>query len=117
MNYIREIRQFLFDSALADLSIVRWTLLEEQMNGAHATEYIDALLAHRNANQLYESASKNYKTFLKSGTNDWEEEERLYELVRKYRGESERTNQVIQDMLLESDEYKTMEPEEVPGYV
>ena len=106
MNYLSEIRNFLFQSALDDLSIVRWTLLEEQMKGEHASEYLDALLQHRNADHQYERANTVYKAFLKSGSNNWEEEERLYEQVRKHRANVERTNQVIEDMLLESKEYK-----------
>jgi len=110
MNYLPEIREILFHNALQDLNIIRWTLLEEQMKGERATDYLEALLLYRDAEDAYEVATKTYKAFLKTGTNDWDEEERLYEVVRKHRIETDKTHQFLQDMLLESAEYK----EELP---
>jgi hypothetical protein len=113
MDFLPEIREFIYQAALNDLSIIRWTLLEQQLNGDRASEYLDALLAYRDADVAYYHASQKYKSFLKTGSNDWEQEEALYEEVRKYRSESDRAHQVIQDMLLESPEY-TSQPEELP---
>jgi hypothetical protein len=115
MDFLPEIREFIFQSALNDLNIVRWTLLERQLNGDRAAEYLDALIAYRNSEWEYELASRVYRTFLKTGSTDWEEEERLYEKVRKCRCDSDRTHQVLQDMLLESEDYET-QPEELPYY-
>ena len=103
MDFLPEIREFIFQAALNDLSIVRWTLLEQQMNGDRASEYLDALLAYRDADLAYYHAFQTYKSFLKLDTRDWEKEEELYEDVRKARFESERAHQAIHDMLLESD--------------
>lgn len=113
MDFLPEIREFIFNAALNDLSIIRWTLLEQQMNGDRACEYLDALLAYRDADVAYYQASEKYKFFLKTGSNDWEQEEALYEEVRQARIESDRAHQSIEDMLLESDEYKHPE-EELP---
>lgn len=115
MDFLPEIREFIFQAALNDLSIIRWTLLEQQMNGDRAAEYLDALLAYRDADLAYYQASEKYKSFLKLGSNDWEKEEFLYEEVRQARIESDRSHQAIQDMLLESDEYKS-QAEELPAY-
>lgn len=113
MDFLPEIRKFIFQAALNDLSIIRWTLLEQQMNGDRAAEYLDALLAYRDADLAYYQASEKYKSFLKLDSQKWEQEEELYEEVRKTRMESDRANQAIEDMLLESDEYKHPE-EELP---
>jgi hypothetical protein len=115
MDFLPEIREYLYNVALNDLSIIRWTLLEQQMNGDRACEYLDALLAYRDSDVAYYHASEKYKSFLKTGSNDWEQEEALYEEVRKTRIESDRAHQAIEDMLLESDEYKS-QPEELPAY-
>jgi hypothetical protein len=113
MDFLPEIREFIFNAALNDLSIIRWTLLEQQLNGDRACEYLDALLVYRDADVAYYQASEKYKSFLKTGSNDWEQEEALYEEVRQARIESDRAHQAIEDMLLESDEYKRPE-EELP---
>jgi hypothetical protein len=110
MNFLPEIREYLFNDALNALSIVRWTLLEQQMNGDRASEFLDALLAYRDADLAYYHAFQKYKSFLKLNTHRWEQEEELYEEVRKARFESERADQAIQDMLLVSD----MTSEELP---
>jgi hypothetical protein len=106
MAYLREIREYLFNAALNDLSIMRWTLLEQKMTGEHATEYLDTLLAYRNADLAYYLASEKYKSFLKLDSQHWEQEEELYDEVRRCRIESDRAHQVIQDMLLNGEEYK-----------
>lgn len=113
MDFLPEIREFIFQAALNDLSIIRWTLLEQQMNGDRACEFLDALLAYRDSDVVYYQASEKYKSFLKLDSQNWEQEEELYEEVRKARVESARAHQVIEDMLLESDEYKQAE-EELP---
>jgi hypothetical protein len=113
MDFLPEIRDFIFQAALNDLSIIRWTLLEQQMNGDRACEFLDALLAYRDSDVVYYQASEKYKSFLKLDSKNWEQEEELYEEVRKARVESARAHQVIEDMLLESDEYKQPE-EELP---
>jgi hypothetical protein len=108
MNFLPEIREYLFNGALNDLSIIRWTLLEQQMTGTRASDYLDALLAYRDADVVYYLASQKYKSFLKLDSQHWEQEEELYEEVRKARVVSEKMHQVIEDMLLESDEYKEL---------
>ena len=113
MDFLPEIREFIFNAALNDLSIIRWTLLEQQMNGDRASDFLDALLEYRDADLEYYLANEKYKSFLKLDTQKWEQEEELYEEVRKTRMESDRAHQVIEDMLLESDEYKQQE-EELP---
>ena len=113
MDFLPEIRDFIFQAALNDLSIIRWTQLEQQMNGDRACEFLDALLAYRDSDVVYYQASEKYKSFLKLDSQNWEQEEELYEEVRKARVESARAHQVIEDMLLESDEYKQAE-EELP---
>lgn len=113
MDFLPEIREFIFQAALNDLSIIRWTLLEQQMNGDRASDFLDALLAYRDADVVYYLANEKYKSFLKLDSQNWEQEEDLYEEVRKARLESDRAHQAIEDMLLESDEYKHPE-EELP---
>jgi hypothetical protein len=113
MDFLPEIREYIFNAALNDLSIIRWTLLEQQMNGDRASEFLDALLAYRDADMAYYLASHKYKSFLKLDTQHWEQEEELYEEVRKARMESYRAHQVIEDMLLESNEYAA-QPDELP---
>ena len=113
MDFLPEIREYLYNVALNDLSIIRWTLLEQQLNGDRASEFLDALLAYRDADVAYYHASQKYKSFLKLESQHWEQEEELYEEVRKTRIESDRAHQAIEDMLLESDEYKS-QPEELP---
>lgn len=113
MDFLPEIREFIFQAALNDLSIIRWTLLEQQMNGDRACEFLDALLAYRDADVVYYHASQKYKSFLKLDSQHWEQEEELYEEVRKARLESDRAHQAIENMLMESDEYKQPE-EELP---
>jgi hypothetical protein len=113
MDFLPEIREYLFNDALNALSIIRWTLLEQQMNGDRASDFLDALLAYRDSDVVYYQASEKYKSFLKLDSQNWEQEEELYEEVRKARVESDRAHQAIEDMLLESDEYKRCE-EELP---
>ena len=113
MDFLPEIREFIFQAALNDLSIIRWTLLEQQMNGDRASDFLDALLEYRDADLAYYLASEKYKSFLKLDTQNWEKEEELYEETRKARLVSDRAHQAIEDMLLESDEYKHPE-EELP---
>jgi hypothetical protein len=113
MDFLPEIREFIFQAALNDLSIIRWTLLEQQMNGDRASDFLDALLEYRDADLAYYLANEKYKSFLKLDSQNWEKEEELYEEVRKARKESDRAHQAIEDMLLESDEYKHPE-EELP---
>jgi len=113
MNFLSEIREYIFNAALNDLSIVRWTLLEQQLNGDRAAEYLDTLLEYRNADLAYYLASEKYKSFLKLDSQHWEQEEELYAEVSRCRNESDRAHQVIQDMLLSSEEYKHP-TEEVP---
>lgn len=109
MNFLPEIREYLFNAALNDLSIMRWTLLEQQLNGDRAAEYLDALLDYRNANLAYYLASEKYKSFLKIDSQHWEQEEELYGEVRACRIETDRAHQVIQDMLMSSEEYRIQE--------
>jgi len=78
------------------------------MTGNRASDYLDALLAYRDADVVYYLASQKYKSFLKLDSQHWEQEEELYEEVRKARLDSEKKHQVIEDMLLESDEYKAL---------
>lgn len=109
-----EIRDYLLNQALNDLSIIRWTLVEERMHDG--VEYLDALLAYRDAELASLRADKEYRTFLVNEKN-WEEE-RLYNMKRKYHFEVNYTHQILMDMILESDSYKKMVQEsvELPDY-
>jgi len=105
----REIREYLVNEALNDLSILRWTLVEERMQGEDGTQYLDALLAYRDAEIAAERASKDYRAFLvKYPEKHWEEEEHLYDVARAYKMEANRTHQILMDLILESDSYKQM---------
>jgi hypothetical protein len=110
-----EIRDYLLNQALNDLSIIRWTLVEERIHDG--VEYLDALLAYRDAELASLRADKEYRAFLVNA-NDWEEEERLYNVVRRYNFEVNYTHQNLMDMILESDSYKKMVQEsvELPDY-
>ena len=117
----REIRDYLFNEALNDLSIIRWTLVEERMHGEDGAEFLDALLDYRDAEIASERATKEYRAFLvKYPEKHWEEEERLYTLVRKYKMEVNDRHQVLMDLILESDSYKQMVKanpvEDLPDY-
>jgi len=108
-----EIRDYLLNQALNDLSIIRWTLVEERI---HEVEYLDALLAYRDAELASLRADKEYRAFIVNEKN-WEEEERLYNMVRRYNFEVNYTHQILMDMILESDSYKKMqESVELPDY-
>ena len=70
----REIRDYLFNEALNDLSIIRWTLVEERMHGEDGAEFLDALLDYRDAEIASERATKEYRAFLvKYPEKHWEE--------------------------------------------
>jgi len=104
-----EIRDYLLNQALNDLSIIRWTLVEERIQGEDAIQYLDALLAYRDAGLAAEHASKEYRAFLVKYTEKhWEEEEYMYNVVRCHKMEANRTHQVLMDLILESDSYKQM---------
>jgi hypothetical protein len=115
-----EIRDYLLNQALNDLSIIRWTLVEERIHHQDGAEYMDALLAYRDAELASLRADKEYRAFLvKDPAKNWEEEERLYNMVRKYNFEVNYTHQILMDMILESDSYKKMvqeKKEELPDY-
>jgi hypothetical protein len=115
-----EIREYLFNHALNDLSIVRWTLIEERLRDKDANDYLDALLAYRDAEVAAERASKDYRAFLvRYPDKHWEEEERLYTVAREYKMEANRTHQVLMDLILESESYKQMiatNLDELPDY-
>jgi hypothetical protein len=115
-----EIREYLVNEALNDLSIVRWTLVEERMQGEDATQYLDALLVYRDAELAAERATKDYRAFLvKYPDKHWEEEEHLYDVVRKCKIEANRTHQVLMDLILESESYKriaTNPVDDLPDY-
>ena len=111
-----EIRDYLLNQALNDLSIIRWTLVEERIHDG--TEYMDALLAYRDAELASIRADKEYRAFLLNEKN-WEEEERLYNVVRRYKFEVNYTHQILMDMILESDSYKLLVKnpvEDLPDY-
>jgi hypothetical protein len=110
-----EIRDYLLNQALNDLSIIRWTLVEERIHDG--VEYLDALLAYRDAKLASLRADKEYLAFIVNATN-WEEEERLYNMVRRCNFELNYTDQILMDMILESDSYKKMVQEsvELPDY-
>lgn len=112
-----EIRDYLLNQALNDLSIIRWTLVEERIHHEDGAEYMDALLAYRDAELASLRADKEYRAFLLNEKN-WEEEERLYNVVRRYKFEVNYTHQILMDMILESDSYKKMVQEslELPDY-
>jgi len=117
----REIRDYLFNEALNDLSILRWTLVEERMHGEDGTHFLDALLAYRDAEIAAERATKDYRVFLlKYPEKYWEEEERLYNIARGYKMEANRTHQILMDLILESETYKQMVKtnpvEDLPDY-
>jgi hypothetical protein len=115
-----EIREFLFHRVLNDLSIVRWTLIEERLRDKDATEYLDALLAYRDAEVAAERASKDYRAFIvRYPDKHWEEEERLYNVARGHKMEAIRTHQVLMDLIMESESYQQMittNLEELPDY-
>jgi hypothetical protein len=116
----REIREYLVNEALNDLSILRWTLVEERMQGEDGTHYLDALLAYRDAKIAAECATKEYRAFLvKYPEKHWEEEELLYNKVRGYKMEANRVHQKLMDLILESESYKQMvqAEQELPEYV
>jgi hypothetical protein len=117
----REIREYLVNEALNDLSILRWTLVEERMQGEDGADYLDALLAYRDAEIAAERASKDYRAFLvKYPEKHWEEEEHLYSLAREYKMEANRAHQNLMDLILESESYKEMvrtnPVEDLPDY-
>ena len=116
-----QLREYICNVAFNDLSIIRWTLVEERMYGEDATQYLDALLAYRNAELAAERATKEYRAFLvKYPEKHWEEEEHLYAVVRGYKMEANRTHQALMDMILESDSYKQIianPVEDLPDYV
>ena len=110
-----EIRDYLLNQALNDLSIIRWTLVEERIHHQDGAEYMDALLAYRDAELASLRANKEYRAFLVNA-KDWEEE-RLYNVVRRYNFEVNYTHQILMDMILGSDSYKKMqESVELPDY-
>jgi hypothetical protein len=113
-----EIREFLFHHALNDMSIVRWTLIEERLRDKDANDYLDALLAYRYAEVAADRSNKEYRAFLvRYPDKHWEEEERLYNVTRGYKMEANRTHQVLMDLILESDSYQQMvqlDQEELP---
>jgi hypothetical protein len=115
-----EIRDYLLNQALNDLSIIRWTLVEERIHHEDGAEYMDALLAYRDAELASLRADKEYRAFLvKDPEKNWEEEERLYNVVRRYNFEVNYTHHILMDMILESDSYKKMvqeKKEELPDY-
>jgi len=102
-----EIRDYLVNQALNDLSVIRWTLVEERMHDG--VEYLDALLAYRDAELASKRADKEYRAFLvRYPDKHWEEEERLYNMMRGYKSESDYTHQKMMDLILESDSYKLL---------
>jgi hypothetical protein len=108
-NLQREIREYLCNLAFNDLSIIRWSLVEERMYGEDGIDYLDALLAYRDAELATEVASKEYRSFLvKHAEKHWEQEEYLYNVVRDHKRETNRTHQVLMDLILASDSYKQM---------
>ena len=112
-----EIRNYLLHQALNDLNVIRWTLVEERIHHEDGAEYLDALLAYRDAEIASLRANKEYsECLLKDPQKNWEEEERLYNKVRKYNFEVNFTNQILMDMILESESYKQMvaNEEELP---
>jgi hypothetical protein len=114
-----ELREYLFNVALNDLSIIRWTLVEERMNGEEATQYLDALLAYRDAEIASLNANKEYKSFIqKNPEMHWEQEEELYGIMSKYRTFANKAHQDLMDLILESDSYKQLlaNPVELPDY-
>jgi len=115
-----ELRGYLCNVAFNDLSIIRWTLVEERMQDEDATQYLDALLAYRDAELASERATKNYRAFLvKYPDKHWEEEEYLYDVARAHKMESNRTHQALMDLILESNSYKelvTNPVEDLPDY-
>jgi hypothetical protein len=115
-----EIRGFLFKNALNALSIVRWTLIEERLRDKDASDYLDALLAYRDAEVAVDRANKEYSAFLvRYPDKHWEEEERLYNVVRGHKMEAIKTHQILMDLILESESYKQMvqAEQELPEYV
>jgi hypothetical protein len=117
-NLQYQLREYLCNVAFNDLSIVRWTLVEERMYGEDATQYLDALLVYRDAELASERATKDYRAFLvKYPDKHWEEEEHLYDVARRCKMEANRTHQVLMDMILESDSYKQLsENDDLPDY-
>ena len=70
-----EIRGFLFKNALNALSIVRWTLIEERLRDKDASDYLDALLAYRDAEVAVDRTNNEYLAFLVwYPDKHWEEE-------------------------------------------
>ena len=90
------------------------------MQDEDATQYLDALLAYRDAELASERATKNYRAFLvKYPDKHWEEEEYLYDVARAHKMESNRTHQALMDLILESNSYKelvTNPVEDLPDY-
>jgi len=115
-----EIRDYLLNQALNDLSIIRWTLVEERIQGEDGAKYLDAFLAYRDAELAYERANKEYRAFLvKYPDKHWEEEDRLYNMRRKYHFEVLYSHQFMIDLILESKSYKllvTNPVEDLPDY-
>ena len=108
-NLQNELREYLCNVAFNDLSIIRWTLVEERMYGENATDFLDALLVYRDAELASERATKEYRAFLvKYPEKHWEEEEHLYAVARSYKMEANRAHQVLMDMILDSESYKQM---------
>jgi hypothetical protein len=108
MEYLPEIRDYLFNVALNDLSIIRWTTLEEKMKGPNANEYLEALLAYRDSHVATEQAYKEYNDFVMNHPKQWDEEERLYNVARYHKKETTRTHNILSDMLVNSEEYRKM---------
>jgi hypothetical protein len=113
-----EIRDYLLNQALNDLSVIRWTLVEERMHGEDGAQYLDALLAYRDAKIASLRAHKEYKDFIQKHQMHWEQEEELYYNMGRYKALSTRAEQQLNDLILASDSYKKMVQEsvELPDY-
>jgi len=113
-----ELRDYLLQQALNDLSVIRWTLVEERMQGEDGAQYLDALLAYRDAEIASLRAHKKYKDFIqKHPQKHWEQEEELYYIMGRFKALSYRAEQELNDLILESESYKKMvQTEELPDY-
>lgn len=112
-----ELRDYLLNQALNDLSVIRWTLVEERMQGEDGAQYLDALLAYRDAEIAYLRAHKEFKTFIQKHPQlHWEKEEELYYIMGRFKALSTRAEQDLHDLILASDSYKMQETDELPDY-
>ena len=112
-----ELRDYLLQQALNDLSVIRWTLVEERMQGEDGAQYLDALLAYRDAEIASLRAHKEYKEFIQRHQTHWEQEEELYYIMRRFKALANRAYQDLMDLILTSDSYKNMvQTDEFPDY-